>query len=202
MPATKPKLILLLLFLTACALASDVRAQALHGTLVVAVPARDGLVVCSDKRLSNLDAGTVEDTFVKIRKVDRRTLFVATNTIAFRDRSSGELAFDVFDITSRYVQQRPFAAGRSFWGGLKRHLLEQLQDYLAKRKYEEWPATDVVNNRLLFNLLFFSTDGKTARSHTLRLFYEKKRTPAIFIPDVVNGRGQISEAVGKGKSAA
>src|SRR5687768_12870493 len=73
--------LILLLFI-----ASQVPAQnsnRITGTLVVAVPVREGLVACADKRFFNADAGTFTDNNVKIRKVNGNALFVATNTVGF-----------------------------------------------------------------------------------------------------------------------
>src|SRR5690348_13024595 len=68
--------------------------ETLHGTLVVAVPVRNGLVVCSDKRLYNADAGTYTDDNIKIRQAGQDALFVATNTVAFYDTRSRKIVFD------------------------------------------------------------------------------------------------------------
>ena len=173
--------------------------QRLRGTLVVAVPVNEGLVACSDKRLYNDTTGQFQDDFVKIHKVGNDASFVATNTIGFLDKATGKMEFNVFDITSRYVSQHNFVPERAFWDGLKKDIHDQLLRYLSKRKYQDWPATDVANNRLLFNLVFFAISGNSARSYSMSVFYEKAPTPAIYIPNVVGEEVKTPKLLGKGK---
>lgn len=174
-------------------------AQTASGTLVVAVPVTEGLVACADKRLYNDQTGGFTDDFVKIKKVNHNTLFVATNTVGFLDKTAGKIEFDVFEITSAYVSQREFTPGRQYWDGLKNEIRKQLRDYLAKRNYNDWPETDRATNRLLFNLVFYSAANNTARSYSLRVFYEKARTPVIDTPDVVSEIVRTPKLSGKGR---
>ena len=169
------------------------------GTLVVAVPVREGLVVCSDKRLYNHQAGTFTDTFVKIHEVDENTLFVATNTIGFLDSVTGKMGFDVFDITSSYVSRNGFSAGPRFWDGLKQEIGRRLREYLSKQKYQDWPETDLESNKLLFNLVFYSTAQSPPRSYTIKVFYEKARTPVIYVSDPVSEIVKTPKLAGKGR---
>ena len=171
----------------------------IKGTLVVAVPVQDGLVVCSDKRLYNHQTGTFTDTFVKIHKVDKNSLFVATNTVGFLDKQTGKMGFDVFDITARYVSRNGFTPSRRFWDGLKQEIGRRLREYLWKQNYQDWPETDVASNKLLFNLVFYSTAGESARSYTVKVFYEKARTPIIYISDPVSEEVKTPKLSGKGR---
>ena len=174
-------------------------AQGLHGTLVVAVPVEDGLVACADKRLYNDTTGKSSDSFVKIHKVDNNTLFVATNTIAFVDKSTQKVGFDVYDITARYAAQNKFNSV-SFWNGLSDEIRKQLLDYLEARKFADWPEADKANNNLLFNLVFYSTTtGKRTRSYSLSVFYEKTNPPIITIPGVMIEDVRTPKLSGKGK---
>jgi len=173
--------------------------QLVGGTLVVAVPVQEGLVVCSDKRLYNETTETYRDDFVKIHKVGVSALFVATHTTGFLDKTTGKIEFNVFDITDQFAKQHSVAAGREFWDGLKKEIQDQLLQYLSKRKYEDWPATDTRNNKLLFNLVFYAIDEKSIRSYSMSVFYEKAPTPMIYIPDVVSEFVKTPKLSGKGK---
>lgn len=174
-------------------------AQAVYGTLVVAVPVRDGLVVCADKRLYNFDARTFTDDNVKIRQVNKNSLFAATNTIGFYDRKSRTMAFDAFKVTENYIAKNDIDSGKPFWEGLKKEITAQLRLYFAKRPFAEWPESDRGNNNLLFNLVFYSVRDNRALSHTLRVFYEKKQTPVIYIPDPVSEQVRTPKLSGKGR---
>ena len=173
--------------------------RGLKGTLVVAVPVKEGLVVCSDTRLYNDQAKTFTDTFVKIHKVDQTTLFVATNTVGFLDKSSGKMSFDVFELTSNYVERHGFSPTSGFWNGLKSEIRDQLRSYLRQQKFEDLPETDVKNNRLLFNLVFYTVVEGRSRSYTIRVFYEKARTPVIDISGPASELVRTPKLSGKGR---
>lgn len=169
------------------------------GTLVIAVPIQTGLVVCSDKRLYNAAANNFRDDYVKIHKVNDRALFVATHTTGFLNPTTGKMEFDIFDLTSHYIAQHNFAPDQRFWNGLKNEVHDELVAYLSKQKYDDWPATDIANNKLLFNLVFYSVEGSRARSYSMSVFYEKARTPIIFAPGVVAEDVTTPKLLGKGK---
>jgi hypothetical protein len=192
--------IVLFIFLT-CVLAAgqERNAYTVGGTLVVAVPVQEGLVTCSDKRLYNDATGTYRDDFVKIHQVGSNALFVATHTTGFLNKTTGKMEFDVFDITFHYVSEHKFSSDRQFWDGLKKEIRERLLQYLSKQKYQDWPATDVANNRLLFNLVFYSIEGNVIRSYSMSIFYEKAPTPVIFITDPAREEVKTPKLLGKGK---
>jgi hypothetical protein len=124
---------------------------------------------------------------------------VATNTVGFLDPQTGKVVFDVFEITSTYLARRGFAADKQFWDGLKLELRRELLGYLSKQKFKDQPDTDLANNRLLFNLIFYSVSQNNVRSYSLKVFYEKATTPIIFIPDVVSEEVRTPKLGGKGK---
>jgi hypothetical protein len=171
----------------------------LRGTLVVAVPVNEGLVVCSDKRLYNHDSGTFTDKYIKVRKAGDNALFVATHTVGFYDERSKSMAFNAFEITEKYVANNDLNKGKPFWDGLKKEITTQLRAYFAKRSFAEWPESDRANNNLLFNLVFYSVRDNKAWSHSLKVFYEKARTPVVFIPDPVREQVRTPKLAGKGR---
>jgi hypothetical protein len=173
--------------------------QRIGGTLVVAVPVQEGLVVCSDKRLFNDTTNTFTDTYIKIHQVNSSALFVATHTTGFLDATTGKMAFDIFDITARFVSKSDFKPSPAYWDSLKKEIRDQLLAYLSARKYADWPATDTANNKLLFNLVFYAVDGKTARSYSMSVFYEKAPTPVIYIPNISTEIVKTPKLLGKGK---
>ena len=196
-----PALSLICLFLITCGLAAAQRSssQPLHGTLVVAVPVREGLVACSDKRLFNSDAGTYTDTFVKIRKASANALFVATNIVGFYDQHTKTMAFNATDITANYVAKHNITDGRPFWDGLKKEIGDQLRRYLAERKFADWPESEKENGNLLFNLVFYTVAPNNIRSYTIKVYYEKAETPVIYVSDPVGEQVRTPKLSGKGR---
>jgi hypothetical protein len=193
------RLVTLTLMTSGLMVAYAQKSQPLRGTLVVAVPVKEGLVVCSDKRLFNIEAGTFSDNSTKIRKVNNNALFVATNTIGFFDQRSGKMKFDAVDITAKYVADHDLRSGKQFWDGLKKEIRERLDAYFAKEKFSEWPESDKANNNLLFNLLFYLVDGNQPRGYTLEVFYEKARTPIIYFSGPTGEVIRSPKLGGKGK---
>ena len=174
-------------------------AERVRGTLVVTVPVSSGLVTCADKRLFNVEAGTYTDNNIKIRKVNDRTLFVATSTVGFYDRKNKSMAFDAFAVVEKFAIRTRFEESGAFWDGLKKEIREQLRLYFSTHSYAEWPETDIANNKLLFNLIFYSlTDGR-ARGHTIQVFYEKKRSPIINVIGPTHEEVRSPRLTGKGK---
>lgn len=173
--------------------------QGLTGTLVVAVPVNEGLVVCADKRLFNHATGTFTDDAVKIRKAGDKALFVATNTIGFRDARTGAMTFDAFDVTEKYIARYPFVDTRQFWDGLREDVRKKLVDYFSTQRAADLPPTDFESGRLLFNLVFYSVAAGRARSHTLKVFYEKAATPIVYIPGVLSEEVRTPKLSGKGR---
>ncbi len=189
-------LVFLFLLTNSFLLAAD---PGLRGTLVVAVPVSDGLVVCADKRLYNNDSGTFTDNNIKLRKVSDTALFAATNTVGFYDEKAKTMAFNAFDVTSTYASRNDLNSGKRFWDGLKKEITARLKDYFAGRPYAEWPESDRQNNNLLFNLIFYSVRDGKAWSHSLKVFYEKARTPVIFISDPIREQVRTPKLAGKGR---
>ena len=153
----------------------------LGGTLVVAVPVDVGLVVCADKRLNNAQAGSFSDDNIKVRRAGPDAVFAATHTVGFYDRKSQNLAFDAFGTVQNYVDTNPFSNSKPFWDGLKVAILQGMFTYLSGRPHATWPETDAANRGLLFNLIFYSISNGRPYSQTVKVLYEKKKTPVVTV---------------------
>jgi hypothetical protein len=169
------------------------------GTLVVAVPVREGLVVCADKRLSNAADLTFTDSNLKLRRAGNNALYAATSTVGFYDDKAGKMAFNVFDVTSGYVDRAGFSVGREFWDGLKKEIRGSMDAYFRAHTYAEWPESDGAGSDLLFNLIFFSIEGGRAWSHQVSVHYIKARTPVVSIVGPIREEIRTTKLVGKGK---
>lgn len=174
-------------------------AQWVRGTLVVAVPTADGLVVCSDKRLFNVDAGTFTDTNVKINRAGNNALFVATNTVGIWDSRTRSIAFDANAVVAEYVKAHEFKSEPQYWQGLKKAITEKLREYFKTHDYAAWPETDKANNNLLFNLFFYSGSAGQPLSHTIKVSYKKARTPSIDVSGPVTDAIKLPKLSGKGR---
>ena len=186
--STSKRIMKFIRYLLACVVAMLVAATLaiaqsdhLRGTLVVAVPVNVGLVVCADKRLNNAQAGSFRDDFVKVRRAGPDAVFAATHTVGFYDRKSQKLAFDAFKTVQDYVEANPFSNNKPFWDGLKVAILKEMFTYLSGKPHAAWPETDMANRGLLFNLIFYSVSNGRPYSQTVKVIYEKKKTPVVTV---------------------
>ena len=193
----------LLLLILAISLAGAVTAVAQidreRGTLVVAVPVDVGLVACADKRLFNADVGTFTDDFVKVRKAGPNAVFAATHTVGFYDRKSKLMAFDAFDVVQDYVDKIPFRNDKDFFDGLKLAIMQRIFIYLSGQPYAAWPETDAANRGLLFNLIFYSINNGRPYSQTVKVLYEKRKTPVVTVMPPVAELIDTPTLAGKGR---
>ena len=190
---------MLLAVLLAAAVSTFAQIDRERGTLVVAVPVEAGLVACADKRLYNADAGTLTDDFVKIRRAGPNAVFAATHTVGFYDRKSRLMAFDAFKVTQDYVDKNPYRNDKEFWDGLKLAILQRMFTYLSTQPYRTWPETDSANRGLLFNLIFYALNNGKPYSQTVKVLYEKKRTPVITVLPPVAEIIDSPRLAGKGR---
>ena len=183
----------------AAAFGVDAQIDRERGTLVVAVPVDVGLVACADKRLYNADAGTFTDDFVKIRKAGPNAVFAATHTVGFYDRKSRLMAFDAFKVTQDYVDKNPYSNTKEFWDGLKQAILQGMFTYLSGQPYASWPETDTANRGLMFNLIFYAMNNGHPYSQTVKVLYEKRKTPVVTVMPPVADLVTSPKLSGKGR---
>ena len=119
--------------------------------------------------------------------------------IGFLDPKTGKLGFDVFALTDGYAARHEFVPGKPYWDGLRTEIKKNLTAYLATQSFEDQPETDVRNNDLLFNLVFYAVAENKVRSYSLSVFYKKARTPDIYLPEVVSQEVKTPQLTGKGK---
>jgi hypothetical protein len=170
-----------------------------RGTLVVAVPVDVGLVACADKRLFNADAGTFTDNFIKVRKAGANAVFAATHTVGFYDRKSKLMAFDAFDVVQDFVDANPFRNDKEFFDGLKLAIMQRIFTYLSGQPYASWPETDDANRGLLFNLIFYSLNNGRPYSQTVKVLYEKRKTPVVTVMPPIAELIDSPSLAGKGR---
>ena len=109
------------------------------------------------------------------------------------------MGFDIFDVTQNFVARNAFLPKREYWTALRNEIQAKLSSYLSSQKFQDLPETDVANNRLLFNLVFFSVDESSIRSYSISVFYEKALRPVINVADVVTETVRTPKLIGKGK---
>jgi hypothetical protein len=71
--------------------------------------------------------------------------------------------------------------------------------YLSRLEFSSLPETDLANNRLLFNVVFFDLEGSVPKSYSISVFYEKAKTPIVDVSGVTSEVVRTPKLLGKGK---
>jgi hypothetical protein len=153
----------------------------LEGTLVVAIPTKEGLVVCADKRLHNNFTGEISDTFVKIYKLRKNALFTAVDGIGLIDKQTLKKEFDAFDTVNRFSTEVPFEDNEKYWSGLTAALKEEINQYLLKRSFSDWPESGSKDSGYaMFSVIFYYLDTENLiKSRVLKFRYIKQQPPIL-----------------------
>ena len=148
-----------------------------HGTLIVALPCKDGLLIMSDKRQNDTAAGTYHDDGTKVNSSDKFTAFACTNQthLVYRHPKTGHdfYLYDPNDILFRYLSAHPIS------GRLKTHKSE-IEEVLKKsflaafeeRPLSKWPHYGESNIPLFTATLFhFDEPRKQFQIMTINFKY-------------------------------
>jgi hypothetical protein len=131
--------------------------------------------------------------------VNEKTVFAATHTTGFLNKATSKMDFDIFELTQSFVSRHGFNSTRQYWNDLRDEIRRKLSAYFAKQKFADLPETDFANNRLLFNLVFFSVEENLVKSHSITVYYEKAQIPVINVSGVVTETVRNPKLLGKGK---
>lgn len=146
------------------------------GTLIVIVPAKKGIVVCSDKRIYRKSIGDV-DTMNKLIKIGNNSAFAVVGApIVWH---SGRKIFDVFDIVKNFFNRKEIIDADTTWTKIQTVLTETFKDSILSLNYSDWPESEYPQkNYVLFEIIFFHHSLSGAGSMSLIQFtYVKQQEP-------------------------
>ncbi|MGH9825279.1 MAG: hypothetical protein ACREDR_18775, partial [Blastocatellia bacterium] len=83
------------------AIARHGTAKPSHGTLIVAIPTKDGLLVCADRRVHNDDGD--RDNVTKIRPVNSNAFYAASGIVEAKNPQH-QRVFDLFSVLDQSLR--------------------------------------------------------------------------------------------------
>src|SRR5262249_32354082 len=147
------------------------------GTLILAIPVREGLVLCGDRWITD-DNGIRVGEETKIRPFGRRTVFVLSGKGGLDLLTTPRTTlFEANPLTEEYVKGRDIEATdwwdyRKMLGGAFQHALEQIP-------FEQWPESKWGDDSLVHVLVFYVDDQRQLQGSYVRLKYLKQQPPKI-----------------------
>jgi hypothetical protein len=153
------------LFLALALLAHDgLSRSTLSGTLVVAAPSKDGLVICADRRLMAGD-NVATDNYNKLRILGSKAVFVATNRAIVKNADTGNDLFNAFTIVEHFFKGKDEADLSKYWHGLSLTLLQEYDAMLKLSPRDKWPQSGRPPDYQLFQVITFYLDPDGKGSH-------------------------------------
>jgi hypothetical protein len=157
----------------------QLRHSFLHGTLVVAVPYREGLVICADRRTHSKEKGDTDST-KKIIQLDDKSLFASTGTVGIVETAtqnfivtSQQEFFFVKEFVLEYFKDRKVETAN--WDKFKTYLELKVATYFARFKPLNLQDTTDPQGEVLFQVVFFNAVEKKKIQGALVKFNYRKQ---------------------------
>ena len=162
----------------------------LIGSLVVAIPSRDGLIICADKR--RIIGDQVEDNFSKLFLIRPGLALAVTGYPTFFYK--GQVEFDAFDISKRVLRQSTSSADVQ---GYVADLAERLRSEFETEAKSYDPADPLKDNPptyVLFQVGIFSL--RSDQKPNLSLIQIEYHKPSTVTTNVVQQGPETFEKLG------
>jgi len=166
------KIIFLLLFLFTSIIDCSSHLEFQKGTLVLIIPCKDGILICADKRMYRPSIG-IDDNFPKIIKLNNYNGYAVMGApTVWRNKIK---IFDVFDLLNEKLKENTISDNNDFWNNLKYEVRNKFINTVLNAPYNDWPESQYPqNNYILFQVIFFHTDGqKNPKMSLLQFRYIK-----------------------------
>jgi hypothetical protein len=105
--------------------------NAFGGTLIVAVPCQQGLVICADRLATDLKAGKTEDT-QKLFQIGPSAAVGTTGTSTLRDPGIPDFKFDAHELVTDFFREYEFKFEESLMTKLAERLTDRLNDFYSR----------------------------------------------------------------------
>lgn len=148
-----------------------------HGTMVVVIQTKDGLLVCADKRRveqNSIRGDTFVDDVVKIFEIDPKAGFFSMGATSFCIAETGETTFDA-DQTAREFWQRRTPTNAPTLADFQRYMIEAMKGYFRSVRWDFWPDTRMVDGEpVLFEIVLFFVDSGRIRTLDYQFLYQRE----------------------------
>jgi len=169
-----------------------------HGTMVVVIQTKDGLLVCADKRRvekNPVRGDTFADDVVKIFEIGPSAGFFSMGATSFCIAETGETTFDA-DQTAREFWQKRTPTNASTLSEFQRYMVESMKAYFRRVRWDFWPDTRMVDGEpVLFDIVLSSwTRAVSGRLITNSCTGRKTASSAANLRITPASRGRSAEA--------
>lgn len=132
--------------------------KAFGGTLIVAVPFQQGLVICAD-RLGTSGEGETEDT-QKLYQIGPSAAFAATGITTFRDPRNPNIQYDACIIIDNFFSEQVFDSNNKRYTELAIRLTTEFSNFYWRFTNISLPTITVggIEYPFFFRLIFFYLD--------------------------------------------
>lgn len=156
-----------------------------EATVIIAVPARDGLVICADKlervtttypsAITPSNSSGARQGSSKLHPIGKKAIWVVTGTKAYV-RSDGAVIYDADAIVSDFFLKTPKNVDEKAILDFEYFLVVHFLQALTAVPVSELPPEGEPPSHFMFDLAFFwiTADG-SPHEHYTRLFYEHPR---------------------------
>jgi hypothetical protein len=148
-----------------------------HGTMVVVVQTKDGLLVRADKRRvekNPVRGDTFVDDVVKILEIPSKAGFFSMGATSFCIAETGETIFDA-DQTAREFWQRKTPTNAPELAEFQRYMIEAMKAYFRRVRWDFWPDTRMVDGEpVLFDIVLFFVHSGRIMTLDYQFLYRKE----------------------------
>jgi hypothetical protein len=163
------------------------------GTLILAIPVREGLVLCGDRLISdNAGVRVAEET--KIRPIGTKGAFVLTGTVGLDlSTTPRTVLFDANELTEKYLKGRDI--DKVDWDDYCRVLGDAFKNALERVPFDQWPPSRRGTESVFQVLVFYVDAQHDLQGRYVRLEYLKQQPPQIDLSFQVMVKEQFDRAL-------
>jgi hypothetical protein len=163
------------------------------GTLILAIPVREGLVLCGDRWITDQTGAHVgEET--KIKPVGERAAVVMSGRVGLDLKTNPPtVLFDAHQLTEQFLKDKDVETAD--WEQYQATLRDALQGALEQLPFERWPESRWGNQSFLQVLIFYIDRARQLQGVYVRLQYQRQQPPMIDVSMTRMIREQFAHAL-------
>lgn len=148
-----------------------------HGTLIVAIPCDEGLVVCADKKMRIVGGRNQVLEVVKVTQLGSHAAFgLVGNPVFYNPQRPYNELFNAGTVVKRFYSSMDTRIIQQTWDDLVPTIQERFSRFLSGLTFEQAPPSGPPPDNYLFHLPFWyvNQDGQLGAT-TISLAYVKER---------------------------
>src|SRR5262249_27380364 len=127
----------------------------LHGTLIMAIPTKDDLVICSDKKFMITGTRNRVMEVVKITQIGSHAAFGLSGNPVFYHPHSGAELFNAKNVVERFYANKDLRLIDETWHEFVPTLQQEFKRFLSGLTFEQAPPSGPGSSNFLFHIPFW-----------------------------------------------